>query len=491
MLFNSYVFIGIFLPITLILFYVLAKWMGPKVAKLWLVATSLFYYGWWNPSYLGLIIGSAAFNFILGKFLVKNRSKAVLLGGIGVNLAFLGYFKYANFFIDNINSLLQVDWTLGKIILPLAISFFTFQQIAFLVDTYKGEIKDYSFLDYTLFVTFFPQLIAGPIVHHKEMMPQFEKKETYRFRWENLSIGLTIFAIGLFKKVMIADALSEKVGKVFYAAEAIQPIPIVSSWAGVLAYSLQIYFDFSGYSDMAIGIGAMFGIILPINFNSPYKAGNVIEFWRRWHMTLSRFLRDYVYIPLGGNRRGEPRRLINLMATMVVGGIWHGAGWTFIFWGFLHGTYLVINHTFHSLKRSLEWYQLPNTALGVLLSRVLTFVLIGLAWVFFRSESMAGSLHLISTMMGFGLEVAPGTEVLIQTKFLLWLSLLLAWVWILPNAQELMSSALPRPSLSTPGRLQKALQWSPNKRWAVLVVVLFTLSITSLSKVSEFLYYQF
>lgn len=491
MLFNSYIFIGLFLPLTLLLFYALAKWQGATAAKLWLVIASLFYYGWWNPAYLTLMLGSVTFNFFTGRVLSQYRYKTYLLFGMLVNLGFLGYFKYANFFVDNINEFLNVNWTLSTIILPLAISFFTFQQIAYLVDTYKGELKEYSFLDYTLFVTFFPQLIAGPIVHHKEMMPQFEKEETYVFDWKNLSVGLSLFAIGLFKKVMIADSLSDKVQNVFSASDALLPLSTINAWAGVLAYSFQIYFDFSGYTDMAIGIGTMFGIMLPLNFNSPYKAQNIIEFWRRWHMTLSKFLRDYVYIPLGGNRKGEPRRLINLMLTMIIGGVWHGAGWTFIFWGFLHGAYLVINHTFHSVKKSLGWYHKHNTTLSIITSQAFTFLFIVIAWVFFRSETMTGGLHLVSCMFGVGSDSLHEVTSLIKPKLYFSLLGLFAWVILLPNAQEIMSTALLKSPQKKTGAFLGYLQWSPNKRWAVLTILMLTTSILSLSKVSEFLYYQF
>jgi alginate O-acetyltransferase complex protein AlgI len=333
MLFNSYTFIFIFLPITLLVFFSIGGKGHHRIAIAWLVAASLFFYGWWNPAYLSLILGSILFNYAVGVALSNLQAqssashltkKIILSFGILVNLFLLAYFKYANFFVDNLNSLSGSNFHLQTIILPLAISFFTFQQITYLVDAYKGETREYNFLHYCLFVTFFPQLIAGPIVHHREMLPQFVKNTIYKFNHQHLAIGLTIFFIGLFKKVVLADGVAVYATPVFEAAEQGVMLTFFEAWAGALAYTFQLYFDFSGYSDMAIGIARMFGIRLPLNFNSPYKSVNIIEFWRRWHITLSRFLRDYLYIPLGGNRKGKFRRYINLMITMLLGGLWHG-----------------------------------------------------------------------------------------------------------------------------------------------------------------------
>ena len=349
MLFNSYEFIFLFLPIVLLGFHLIGKQGHHRVAIAWLVGASLFFYGWWNPAYLLLMLFSVLFNYSVGVSLSntsgrKLLSKTILTIGVSVNLAILGYFKYANFFVDNLNALSGTNLILNEVILPLAISFFTFQQIAYLVDAYRGKTKEYNFLHYCLFVTFFPQLIAGPIVHHKEMLPQFAKDAVYKLRSKHLAIGITIFALGLFKKVVLADGVSVYATPVFNAAEAGVMLTFFEAWGGALAYTFQLYFDFSGYSDMAIGIARMFGIRLPLNFNSPYKATSIIDFWRRWHITLSRFLRDYLYIPLGGSRKGRVRRYINLMTTMILGGLWHGAGWTFLLWGALHGFYLMINH---------------------------------------------------------------------------------------------------------------------------------------------------
>ncbi|MBT5260335.1 MAG: MBOAT family protein, partial [Nitrospina sp.] len=347
MLFNSYAFIFLFLPVTLLGFQLIGNRGHCRVAVSWLIGASLFFYGWWNPAYLGLILTSILFNYAVGVSLGSRPAKTVLVVGIAANLGLLGYFKYANFFVDNINALTGSDIVLERIILPLAISFFTFQQITYLVDTYRGETQECDFLRYCLFVTFFPQLIAGPIVHHREMMPQFAKDTFCRLKAKHLAVGLTIFSVGLFKKVILADGIAVYSTPVFDAAEAGVILTFVDAWCGALAFTFQLYFDFSGYSDMAIGLGRMFGIILPVNFFSPYKASNIIEFWRRWHITLSRFARDYLYIPLGGNRKGTLLRFANLMITMLLIGLWHGAGWTFVIWGGLHGSYLVINHGWH------------------------------------------------------------------------------------------------------------------------------------------------
>jgi len=346
MLFSTYEFIFLFLPVTFFGYFYLNKKRLTTASKAWLVVTSLFFYSWWNVAYLPLILVSMLFNYVVGSSLSEGGQskkrpprKLILTFGIISNVALLAYFKYADFLIENLNYIPDVQVDALNLALPLAISFFTFQQIAYLVDSYKLETKEYDFLNYAVFVSFFPQLIAGPIVHHKEMMPQFDNNRSKIINYQNVLMGLFIFSIGLFKKVVIADSLAVWVSSGFDVATTLN---FFEAWAVSLSYTFQLYFDFSGYVDMAIGLGLLFNIKLPINFNSPYKATNIQDFWRRWHMTLSRFLRDYVYIPLGGNRVGPFRVYFNLLATFVIGGIWHGAGWTFIFWGFLHGMALVI-----------------------------------------------------------------------------------------------------------------------------------------------------
>ena len=347
MLFNSYEFIFLFLPVTFLVFMRLGA-RHRRWAAGWLAVASLGFYAWWNPAFLPLLLASIACNYLVGLRLARPviaawSRKTVLALSITANLGLLAYFKYANFLLDNLNLVIGTDYRLD-LVLPLGISFFTFTQIAFLVDAYQGKAKEYHPVDYCLFVTFFPHLIAGPVLHHQEMMPQFARAETYRPNPENIAVGIAIFSIGLVKKVLIADAMAAHATPVFEAAEQGATLSFFTAWEGALAYTFQLYFDFSGYSDMAIGLARLFGITLPANFDSPYRAVNIIDFWRRWHMTLSRFLRDYLYIRLGGNRKGPVRRYMNLFVTMLLGGLWHGAGWTYVVWGGLHGCYLIANH---------------------------------------------------------------------------------------------------------------------------------------------------
>lgn len=325
MLFNSYTFIFLFIPITVAGFFALARWAGHRVAVGWLTACSLFFYSWWDVTNLPIILISIFGNYVVGGLLssptrTTGGKKLVLTLGVAANLAALGYYKYTNFLVDNINALTGAELYVRTIVLPLGISFFTFQQVAFLVDAYRGETKEYDFVEYALFVCFYPQLIAGPIVHHKEIIPTFNSRRTDTARWSNIGLGLAIFTVGLFKKVVIADSVSGTANSVFGAAHAGGAPTLVSAWTGALAYTFQIYFDFSGYSDMCVGLGRMLGVTIALNFNSPYKAVNIVDFWRRWHITLSRFLRDYLYIGLGGNRKGPARRYVNLFLTMLLAG---------------------------------------------------------------------------------------------------------------------------------------------------------------------------
>jgi D-alanyl-lipoteichoic acid acyltransferase DltB (MBOAT superfamily) len=436
-----------------------------------------------------------------------------LIFAVAVNLALLAYYKYANFFVGNLNPLLGTDWNLANIVLPLGISFFTFTQIAFLVDTYQDKVKEYNFVHYLLFVTYFPHLIAGPVLHHKEMMPQFARASTYRFSHENISVGLTIFFIGLFKKVILADGLAVYVGPVFGASASGVPLSFIDAWGGALCYALQLYFDFSGYSDMAIGLSRMFGVTLPLNFHSPYKSANIIEFWRHWHMTLSRFLRDYLYIPLGGNRRGATRRYLNLAITMLLGGLWHGAGWTFILWGGLHGVYLVINHGWHALRRTLG--QDPGVALSRpahALSVLLTFLAVVAAWVVFRAENLHAAMNMLGAMAGLNGFVLPdawlakwggfglwlsgqgvefgATNDLIMGGAINWIWISLLIVWFAPNTQQIMASY--KPALDMPqGSSAKRLLWQPSAYAALIVWLTGFIAIINLNKQSAFLYFQF
>jgi len=495
MLFNSYVFLFAFLPITLIGFYLIGAKGHYRAAVGWLVAASLFFYGWWNPAYLGLIFFSMLFNYGMSIMFDKSlggQKRILLIFGIAANLGLIAYFKYANFFVDNLNGVLGSTYHLEKIILPLAISFFTFQQIAYLVDAYKGETRKYGFLHYCLFVTFFPQLIAGPIVHHSEMLPQFAKEAIYKFNYKNLATGLTIFTIGLFKKVVIADGVAGYATPVFAAAEDGVLLTVFEAWGGTLAYTLQLYFDFSGYSDMAIGLALMFGVRLPLNFYSPYKARNIIEFWSRWHITLSRFLRDYLYIPLGGNKKGKTRRYINLMITMLIGGLWHGAGWTFVAWGALHGGYLIINHAWRSLRQQLGHDLSRSTFVGRGAAQALTLLAVMIGWTFFRAESFEGAMVMISAMSGAN-DMVPH-EFLEWKNAIAYLTIASLIALYMPNTLDLMSDH--RPTVSTHADAAKKprlgfLQFRMNIKWAVLTAVMLFISISKLSQVSEFLYFQF
>ena len=503
MLFNSHIFIFLFLPITLLGFFTLGSRGYYRIALAWLILASLFFYGWWNPIYLSLLILSILCNYTLGQGLNRYRNKTILILGISANLALLGYYKYANFFIANVNSLFGSSYYIDTILLPLAISFFTFQQIAYLVDSYRGETKHYQFLHYTLFVTFFPQLIAGPIVYHREMLPQFSNTSLSRYSSENFSVGLTIFGIGLFKKVVLADNIALYATPVFEAAEQGAALSFLEAWGGVLGYTLQLYFDFSGYSDMAVGLARMFGIILPLNFYSPYKAINIIEFWHRWHITLSRFLRDYLYIPLGGNRKGTSRRFFNLMLTLFLGGLWHGAGWTFVLWGLLHGIYLVINHLWQQLWKRLN----PNSPnckgeindktqgslIGQSLSILITFIAVTVAWVLFRAANLNSAFLIYKSMIGLQGIVFTFDELpLFSQMQLTWLIVLLIIVWVMPNTYQLMQQfrqVLPtnQNRVIQPFRLQ----WQPTRRWAVISALITGIAILSLTRITEFLYFQF
>ena len=408
MLFSSYEFIFLFLPAAFFGYFYLNKKRLTTAAKAWLVLTSLFFYSWWNIVYLPLILVSMLFNYAVGSSLSnknnndKSLSRKVILSvGIVSNISLLGYFKYADFFISNLNVISSSQIELLNLALPLAISFFTFQQIAYLVDSYRLETQEYDLLNYSVFVTFFPQLIAGPIVHHKEMMPQFSNKRAKLINYRNILMGLFIFSIGLFKKVVIADALARWASIGFDNAVVLN---FFEAWAVSLSYTFQLYFDFSGYADMAIGLALLFNIKLPINFNSPYKATNIQDFWRRWHMTLSRFLRDYVYIPLGGNRYGEFRTYFNLLATFIIGGIWHGAGWTFVFWGFLHGCAIVIQRV----------WGLLNIKVWGWVSWFITFNFLNMTWVFFRANEWSDAIKVLKGMFDYQSIIIPEVNMLSQ-----------------------------------------------------------------------------
>lgn len=394
MLFNSLHYIFLFLPAVIVVYYFFLKRKNIIFSKLWLVISSILFYSWYDPKYTILLITSMLINFSLGScfskefFTVQKHRKTLLIFAVAVNICILGYFKYMNFFIDNVNYIFHSSIHIAKIVLPLGISFFTFTQIAYLADAYKNESKEYSFLNYALFVTFFPHLIAGPILHHKEMMPQFDEVKRKLLNYKNLALGIFLFTIGLFKKTCIADMLSLYVAN-GYSQSA--ELTVLEAWGIMFCYTFQIYFDFSGYTDMALGSAKMLNIDLPINFNSPYKAISVQDFWKRWHMTLSRFLRDYIYIPLGGNRKGEFRTYCNLLATMLIGGLWHGASWLFVIWGGLHGLAQCIHKLYLKTK-----YQFPKS-----LAIFITFMFVNFTWIIFRAENMNQVKKIFSALFNF------------------------------------------------------------------------------------------
>jgi alginate O-acetyltransferase complex protein AlgI len=388
MIFSSPEFVFLFLPVAFFGYFLLNRIRLVVLGKSWLVALSLFFYGYWSIYYLPLLLSSIFFNYLVGTALSSNpraSRRFLLTTGIVVNLAMLGYFKYADFLIENANFAFNADYILPELLLPLGISFFTFTQIAYLVDSFRGEAKEYNFLNYALFVTFFPHLIAGPILHHREMMSQFESRWTLAVRYRNILLGLFIFSAGLFKKVVIADTFATWANAGFDGQRALD---FFSAWATSLSYTFQLYFDFSGYSDMAIGAALLFNIWLPINFNSPYKALDIQDFWRRWHMTLSRYLRDYLYIPLGGNRSSAARVYANLMATFLLGGLWHGASWMFVIWGALHGAALVVHRAWNGLGLSLP----------APFAWLLTFSFVNITWVVFRAKTPDDALRVIHGM---------------------------------------------------------------------------------------------
>jgi alginate O-acetyltransferase complex protein AlgI len=428
MLFNSTEFIFAFVPVTVIVFFLLTRNWNARAGIAWLSLASLFFYGWWDIRYIPLLCASIVANFLVGRWILSARlvsarwARSLLIIGIAGDLALLGFFKYTNFFISNLNEIAGLGLFNAQIVLPLGISFFTFTQIAYLVDVSRGEAKEYNFLNYVLFVTFFPHLIAGPIIHHKEMMPQFASPNVGQVSSAVFSSGIVFFLIGLAKKVVLADSLSASARPVFDGAAAGVNVTFFEAWTGLLAYTFQIYFDFSGYSDMAVGAALLFGIQLPLNFNSPYKAESIIEFWRRWHMTLSRFLRDYVYVPLGGNRKGRIRRYVNLLITMLLGGLWHGAGWTYVIWGALHGCYLLVNHASHAILS--ERGHDPRRQRPILFRSaglLLTFLAVSVAWVFFRSDNVAAALIILKGMIGLNGIVLP-------SQFLEWVPALQGFV---------------------------------------------------------------
>jgi D-alanyl-lipoteichoic acid acyltransferase DltB (MBOAT superfamily) len=541
MLFNSYAFIFAFMPAVLAGFFLLGR-ASRGMAIAWLIAVSLVFYAIWRPVNVLIMAPSVLINLGIARGLLRLRedpdrriaANALLGCGIAFNLLFLAYFKYMNFAGQVLQDTFGVDLVLQQVILPLGISFITFQKIAFLVDVRAGRIQDFSLRDYALFVLFFPQLIAGPIVHYREMMPQFASLDC-RPRSEDLTVGLTLFTIGLFKKVVLADGIAPEVSRVFALAHGGQEVSFVWAWLAAVGFTVQIYFDFSGYSDMALGLARLFGVKLPANFDSPLKASNIIDFWLRWHITLTRFLTAYLYNPLALwlTRRRVARRLsllgsrhfswgafFQLLAlptilTMLLSGIWHGAGYTFIVWGVLHGCFLTANHAWRYLKP--RWVAMsPGLAwLEKALGAALTFVAVSVAMAVFCAPDLAAAKTILSGMFGFGGLDLPaqlvnqlgrvgslidvGAAALGGARDLLvgcaWMMALLAVALLLPGSLDLLSQHEPalgvkqRPADT---RFSRAIgQWRPSLPWAIALSAAAFAAITRLDGKSEFLYWQF
>ncbi len=531
MLFNSAIFIAGFLPLVLLGFFLLAGMGQQRLAGVWLTIASLVFYGWWNPGYVPLLVGSMAFNYLLGGYLLKRPSRVALVLGVMANLLLLGYYKYTGFLVRTLDQATGLGWSMNEIVLPLAISFFTFQQIAYLVDAHDGAVVEHDFLSYSLFMTFFPQLIAGPITHHREMLDQFRDPAHFRPRLDNIALGSTLFLLGLFKKVILADPLGETASPVFAAAAGGMALSMHDAWAGALSYTLQIYFDFSGYTDMAIGLGLLFGISLPANFDSPFKARNVIEFWSRWHMTLTRFLTAYIYNPIVlrvtrarmAAGKPPPRRgkmtggtFFALVAyptslTMFISGVWHGAGWQFVVFGLLHGFYLVVAHGWRAFKATRGWKLDSDVAWHRASAVLLTFLCVVVAMVFFRAADVPAALSVLAGMTGLS-NTVPVVDAFIAPMVNLTLlqslgqiarsdftpiALLMVFVWSLPNTQQWMR------------HYRTALNWRPREHWlekslsvitwrpapaigiAVGVLGFFALARAFSAAPTEFLYFQF
>lgn len=500
-------------------YFVCARYFSLEVALGSLVFGSLIFYAYWNPAYLVLLLLSIGFNFAVGSMLSRGEQKemrGLFFFGVATNLALLAYYKYTNFFVDNVNSVFGTELVVTDIVLPLAISFYTFTQIAYLVDAWRGNAKEYNLLHYSLFVSFFPHLIAGPILHHRDIIPQFMRKENLTPQWSNFAVGLSIFAIGLFKKTVIADNLSQYVGPVYDVSAPGMEIDFFRAWGSSLAYTFQLYFDFSGYSDMAIGASRVFGVHLPINFFSPYKSMSIIDFWRRWHITLSRFLRDYLYIALGGNRNGRVRRYINLFLTMIIGGFWHGAGWTFVIWGALHGAYLIINHGWRYLMLKLGW-DLSGNWIYRIFCWLVTFIAVVFSWVYFRAPTLEQGNQIALAMLGLsgfelpagilaqlgdfgsqllnlGIAPAHGGGAVLVANFS-WVLLAAAIALIMPNLPQIFHNYGPglyeNDKVFSDIRASRWMSWGYNNRWAFAAALAGVAGVLTLQQVSEFLYFQF
>lgn len=480
MIFNSFEFLFLFLPITFVLYFFLNKWSF-TYSGVWLLIASLYFYNWWNPLYLPLILISLFVNYMIGGYLSTRQNSysrtTVFTIGILFNIGLLGYFKYYDFFASTVNSVFSTQIPVLNLLLPLAISFFTFQQIAYLVDAYRLEAAEYNFLQYGLFVLFFPQLIAGPIVQHKEIIPQFSCRENRRINYRNISLGIVIFAVGLFKKVVLADTFAVWANRGYDMTES---LTLLDAWVTALSYTFQLYFDFSGYSDMAIGAALLFNIKLPVNFNSPYKAVDIQDFWRRWHITLSSFLTKYIYVPLGGNKKSVPRTYINIFIVFLISGFWHGAGFTFILWGIFHGLASIIcrfwKHAGFKMPALLAWF--------------ITFQFVNAAWVFFRAPSIEEALTVLKAMIGLnGAPLPKELEPYLATY----------WpggyeLFQLEGSLTILFSSLAAGlvlTLLAKNSYELAHNFKPSFFYVIFISALLLYSFSQLQKVSEFLYFNF
>ncbi len=461
MLFDSPIFVYAFLPLTVLLYYWTLRFRLLAFSRILLLAFSLFFYVYSAEKFLSLLLVSVAGNYVFARLIHARRfSRLFLTLGITLDLGVLGYFKYCNFFMQNLSGIFSVHWQAVSLALPLGISFYTFQQIAYLADVYQRKTEPHQLYDYALFVVFFPQFIAGPIVHYSKVMNQFSSLRTKVASHKNLFSGCFYFAVGFFQKLVFADFWISIVNRAF---EQSGNLSFLDAWAAALAFTIQIYFDFAGYSNMAIGLGLFFNIRLPQNFNSPYKAVSIVDFWRRWHITLSEFLRDYLYIPLGGNRAGEWRRQMNILATMFLGGLWHGASWTFVLWGVYHGILIVICHIAEKFKISF-----PRG-----FGRPVTFILVVYGWVLFKAKSFAQVTLFSKSLFNF----SAGSGSVLFTR-MQWecLAILLAGVFLVPNARE----------------LEKRLK--PDFNWCLLISVLFLIAFNFMMNSdvpTEFIYWKF
>ena len=483
MLFNSYIFIFLFFPLCILGYYFL-KDKNVTAAKIWLIGFSLWFYGYFNIRYLCIMIFSILLNYGAYQLMIRNKKKCILFAGVSVNLLLLFYFKYFDFFIENINTVFGSSIALRNIVLPLGISFFTFQQISFLADTYRGELKNCNFVDYALFVSFFPQLIAGPIVTHDEMLPQFERIGKKKFDEDSFCRGLFIFVLGMGKKVLIADTFGVAVDAGYGMVDSLGSVDAVLV---MLFYTLQLYFDFSGYCDMAIGIGKMMGIEIALNFFSPYKACNIIDFWKRWHITLSRFFTKNIYIPLGGNRKGTARMYRNLFLVFFLSGVWHGAGWNYILWGIMHGVLYCVT----------RWVQkrFKTEPKRNVIKVLATFLYVNIAWVFFRSTSISQALALFKRMFtgGIALPVEAIYDAFNLDEFWYVLKVLHLTDYSFSNYLLMVMFTLVILIVTFFGKNvhELAAKWKMSAVSAIMVAVVFVWCVVSLSGVSTFLYFNF